>query len=298
MSKTKIEWTEQTWNPIVGCSKVSAGCQNCYAERMAFRLAHMGQHQYNMTTYIGGGGWNGNTELVESALQIPLKRKKPTMYFVCSMGDLFHESVSFEWLAKVFAVMALCPQHTFQVLTKRPERMAEYLSEDRWNRWYIKAGGLATLDYIGFHWPVAKKILPNVWLGTTLEHPDYKHRLDDLRKCPATLRFISGEPLLADPGELDLAGIGWVICGGESGPGARPMHPDWARALRDQCKAAGVPFFFKQWGEWGPESNGGIVTNAIFKHGPRHDLLWRFGKKKAGCLLDGAEHKEMPGSTR
>lgn len=324
MSESAIEWTEQTWNPIVGCKKVSPGCKNCYAERMAVRQAgiekaslktpHHRQARYGPVIYKGK--WNGGVCFAgDKTLRIPLRRKTATTFFVCSMGDLFHESVPFERIDKVFAVMALCPQHTFQVLTKRPERMAEYCCHQR-PQIYFAARKMMINEsqkqlFDGFP-------LPNVWLGTTLEHPDYKNRLDDLRKCPASIRFISCEPLLADPGELNLAGIGWVICGGESGPGARPMHPDWARSVRDQCKAAGAPFFFKQWGAWLP---GEVAENATYnscgdgktiafpanavchKNTMSFDSddkfsgkvrAWRVGKKKAGSLLDGVEHKEMP----
>lgn len=330
---SKIEWTDKTWNPIVGCSYESAGCKNCYAERMAFRLSQMGNETYQSVCTFENGWrkWNGKTHFVESVLEKPLHWKTPRNIFICSMSDLFHPSVPFEWIYKIFAVMALCPQHTFQVLTKRPDRMAECLYDyiqcvDYMQR-AAKEMKLPHNDFV--YMPQKTGVynftipLPNVWLGTTVEHPDYKYRIDELRKIPAALRFLSFEPLLADPGEVDLGGIGWVICGGESGPGARPMHPDWARGLRDQCKAADVDFFFKQWGAYAPLSKWRVMvpegnyafTPAGQKITPKDDdpkhHVWpatendgyknddefssyRVGKKKAGCLLDGALYKEFP----
>lgn len=246
-----IEWTGSTWNPLTGCTPVSAGCKNCYAAKMTKRLAAMGQAKYQ-GLLNSAGQFNGKINFDDDALSIPLKRRKPTTWFVNSMSDLFHEAVSFEFVDQVFSVMALCPQHTFQVLTKRPERMREYVGGDPIARGYLvgkatdKFGGLPTTKgFFGaesrWQWPFA-----NVWLGTSVENQSVLHRIDELRGCPAVVRFLSLEPLLEDLGAINLEGIDWVICGGESGSGARPMHPDWARELRDQCVAAGVPFFMKQ----------------------------------------------------
>ncbi len=234
MSATSIEWTERTWNPVRGCSRISPGCVNCYAERMAARnLPGMKSPTTGEPfAILNGNGphWTGKVELVPSMLDIPLKRRKPTTWFVNSMSDLFHEGLLESDIAQVFTVMSRCARHTFQVLTKRSDRMYSVLKEF--------SSGPAW-------WPFG-----NVWLGVSVESRDYLSRIDDLRRTPAAVRFLSLEPLLEDLGQLDLTGIHWVIVGGESGPGARPMHPDWARGIRDQCVAAGVPFFFKQWGEW------------------------------------------------
>ncbi len=259
MGKTKIQWTESTWNPVVGCSHVSSGCQHCYAERMAYRLACMGQEKYQRVIHTPEadfrdvGTWVGYAYCDEKALEIPLHWKKPRQIFVCSMGDLFHESVPFEFIDKVMAVIALCPQHTFQVLTKRPERMAEYINWQsaepdiigRYNRGQkIDSSGCRGQHICGFtnrKWP-----LKNLWLGATVEHPDYKNRIDILRQIPAVVRFLSIEPCLADMGKLNLGGISWVIVGGESGAGARHCPIDNIANIVRQCKKAGVPVFVKQ----------------------------------------------------
>lgn len=343
MSKHKIGWlnrpgtTGETWNPVIGCSKASAGCHNCYAERMARRQAYMrpGCEYEQVLAYYEGrgfGGWSGVTSFVVSALEKPLHWRKPRTVFVCSMGDLFHETVPFEWIDQVFAVMALCPQHTFIVLTKRPELMAEYLNEwfPQWdsamddfpNEADIDVGGYLKVgaDYWGEYstqvkvWP-----LPNVWLGTTVENKAALPRLDYLRQCPAAVRLVSNEPSLEDLGDVNLTWIDWVICGGEAGPGARPMHPEWARSLRDQCKAAGVPFYFKQWGEYGlygdwqqavivandgtaykPHElafpDGSRRAEAFRKDHQRAELyhMYRVGKKAAGNELDSKTYDEFP----
>ena len=218
-TQSRIEWTELTWNPTVGCTKVSAGCKNCYAETMARRLKAMGVNGYE----------NGfRLTLMPERLAEPLERRKPTVYFVNSMSDLFHEKVPFEYIRRVFEVMAHAPQHTFQVLTKRAERMAEFCS--------------------GIDVP------PNVWLGVSVENRRHGvPRIDVLRKINAAVRFLSIEPLLQDVGEIDLTGISWVIVGGESGPKARPMQLEWVENVQQQCKDQGVQFFFKQWGGWGAD---------------------------------------------
>ncbi len=236
---SRIEWTDATWNPVTGCTKVSAGCANCYAERMARRLQAMRKIKYR-----DGFEVRWHTDVLDE----PLRWRKPRMIFVCSMGDLFHEEVPRGFVLDVFSAMDDFPQHTFQVLTKRPERMRE-LSAD------------------GLHWP------PNVWAGVSVEGADHTDRIDMLRQVPAALRFVSFEPLLHDVGPLDLGNVGWVIVGGETGPHARPMMGNWVRSIRDQCVAAGVPFFFKQWGD--------------YDFGPECALL-------RGRILDGREWNEMP----
>lgn len=329
MSKSKIEWTDEVWNPIAGCTKVSAGCKNCYAEKMAKRCVAMGQAKY-VGTVDATGHWTGQINFDEAALVAPLRWKRPRMVFVNSMSDLFHESVPDVFVDRVFAVMALCPQHTFQVLTKRPERMAAYMSELAVGPRVLEriewTGAAMVEDGDLFHvdlWP-----LPNVWLGTSVENQaEADKRIPWLLQCPAAVRFLSCEPLL---GPVDIAvpwageetlptvQVDWVICGGESKAGARPMHPDWARGLRDQCQAAGVPFFFKQWGEWVPLHGSGIsmatlvhpigdvtrydvkfrdgqVCRGERRQGDDPEALWyRVGKKAAGRLLDGREWNEMP----
>ena len=215
-TQSKIEWTEQTWNPTVGCTKISPGCKNCYAEMMARRLKAMGVPGYE----------NGfRLTLLPERLSEPLERRKPTVYFVNSMSDLFHEKVPFEYIRRVFDVMARAPQHTFQVLTKRAERMAEFCH------------GVA--------------VPSNVWLGVSVENRKYGlPRISVLRDIDASIRFLSIEPLLEDLGSFDLTGIQWVIVGGESGRKARPMRPEWVEPIKRQCVAADVAFFFKQWGTW------------------------------------------------
>ncbi len=218
---SQIEWTEATWNPVTGCTKISAGCQNCYAERMAKRLKAMGQPNYR----------NGFRVTVHPhALGMPLGWKKPKMVFVNSMSDLFHEDVPFEFIQQTFDVMRKAHRHTFQVLTKRSVRLLE-LSEQ-------------------IDWPA------NVWMGVSVESERFLRRIDHLRGTGARTRFLSLEPLLGPLGKLDLAGIHWAIVGGESGPGARPMEPEWVTEIRDQCGARRVPFFFKQWGGFNKKKNG------------------------------------------
>lgn len=216
---SKIEWTEQTWNPTVGCTKISPGCKHCYAESMAKRLNAMGTPGYE----------NGfSLTLLPDRLADPIKRKKPTVYFVNSMSDLFHERIPNDYIDKVFEVIAQTPQHTYQILTKRAARMARYFR--------------------------TRSVPTNAWLGVSVEDRKYGvPRIDHLRKVPAAIRFLSVEPLLSDVGELDLTDVHWVIVGGESGPKARPMKTDWAESVRAQCNEQGVAFFFKQWGGWGAD---------------------------------------------
>lgn len=231
--KSAIEWTEATWNPLTGCDKISPGCANCYAERMSERLRLMGQPNYK----------NGfELTLHPHALALPLKWKKPQRIFVNSMSDLFHKDVPIEFIQQVFATMRQASWHRFQILTKRSDRLAEL------------APALA--------WPA------NVWMGVSVENADHVYRIDHLRGVGAAVRFLSIEPILGPIHELDLERIGWVIVGGESGPGARPMLEEWVIEIRDQCRRAGVPFFFKQW--------GGV------------------NKKKTGRELQGRTWDEMP----
>lgn len=219
MKKTKIEWTEETWNPTIGCTKVSAGCKFCYAETMANRLQAMGTSGYE----------NGfKFSLMPERLEQPFKKKKPTKYFVNSMSDLFHEEIPKEFLDKIFDVIEKTPQHIYQILTKRDKRMLEYFQN--------------------------KSVPKNVWLGVTSENrKDGLPRIDILRKINASVKFLSIEPLLEDLGKINLKGINWVIVGGESGYKARPMKEEWAINIKDQCEKANVPFFFKQWGTWGAD---------------------------------------------
>lgn len=242
--KSRIEWTEATWNPVAGCSVISPGCKNCYAMRMADRLAAMGQSKYVGLTRRSGGRakWNSNINIDERSLMIPYNWRHGRMIFVNSMADLFHEGVPVDFIKRVFSVMHDCPQHVFQVLTKRSARLRDLSPE---------------LDWV-----------PNIWMGVSVEDVDFVYRIDHLRSSGAAVKFISFEPLLSDLGEIDLAGMNWAIAGGESGPGARPMHPDWVRSIRDQCIRSGVAFYFKQW--------GGV------------------SKKRAGRHLDGRTWDEYP----
>jgi protein gp37 len=247
---SKIEWTDKTWNPIIGCSKVSPACDNCYAEKMAARLALMPNAPSEYANVVNNNGtWSGGTAFVESALEKPLHWRKPCRVFVGSMTDLFHPSTPREWIDKVFAIMALTPHITYQVLTKRPERMAEYCSNPN-NR------SLHEMERIsgerlccGGFWP-----LNNVWLGVTVENQEQADkRIPILLDTPAAVRFVSVEPMLEginlNNGDM-INGLDWVICGGETGPNARPMWEHWARALLEECEASGTPFFFKKWGSY------------------------------------------------
>jgi protein gp37 len=212
-TNSHIEWTEMTWNPVTGCTKVSQGCKFCYAERMAKRLNAMGQERYR----------NGfEVTLQEDLVDLPLQWKQPRIIFVNSMSDLFHQDVPLSFIKRVFATMQRCPHHTFQVLTKRSERMREVASQLPWS--------------------------PNIWMGVSVESQDVVDRVRDLEHVPAAVRFLSVEPLIGPIEELPLQAIHWVIVGGESGPGARSMKPEWVESIYHQCRSADVPFFFKQWG--------------------------------------------------
>ncbi|MEX0745693.1 MAG: phage Gp37/Gp68 family protein [Phycisphaeraceae bacterium] len=335
---SKIEWTDATWNPIVGCSIVSPGCTHCYAMRDAWRKHHNPAipHYRDLTKSVNGNAvWTGKLALApDHILTAPLHWKKPRRIFVNSMGDLFHEDAPDEWIDKVFAVMALCPQHQFQVLTKRAERMRAHMTAEHpapnVKAWQARV--CAAIDDLvpertnasrAARDRVLKGPLDNVWKGVSAERQqEADARIPHLLQTPAAIRFVSAEPLLgaidltsiADNSEEDeftrinalngdegicLKRIGgprldWIIVGGESGPNARPMRPVWARSLRDQCDAADVPFFFKQWGAWAPCD--------VFDppHGDSHHVVmdgqWfaRVGKDAAGRLLDGREWNGWP----
>ena len=377
---TNIEWCDETWNPVVGCGIVSPGCTNCYAMKQAARIEvmHHGQHMragggapFSPSHYAGltqdgkaGPVWTGKVAMVDDhALTKPLRWKRGREIFVNSMGDLFHESVPDAWIDRVFAVMALAPQHTFVVLTKRAKRMREFCSDPRTPERIAReileehpvdrpgqsvldvlAGRARKIDVELCNWP-----LPHVYLGVSAERQqEADERIPDLLATPAAGRFVSAEPLL---GPIDFSripapvppedrprpihalfyhevvdsvggcaasvpGLDGVIGGGESGPGARPMHPDWPRSIREQCAAAGVPFFFKQWGEFSPGYDRDvddpdwrqcrqIVDNTEHSqwlnlaggqgfHGERVVSVARVGKKAAGRLLDGREHNDLP----
>lgn len=280
--KSKIEWTHATWNPLTGCTKVSPGCVNCYAEKMAKRLAAMGQVAYQHVI-DEHGRWNNKIHLIESALNKPLQWKKPRMIFVNSMSDLFHKDVDVLFIGRVLNVMASAHWHTFQVLTKRPERMAEVVN----TYCDVMRGG---------------KPLPNVWFMTSVENQKVAdERILHLLKVNAVVRGLSCEPLL---GMVKLSkylhkndGVNWVIVGGESGPQARPMHFDWVDSLLTECLKNEVAFFFKQWGEWSPGQ--GVFSSAPSSRfevhlWDKHNISLRVGKKLAGCSLHGREWKSFP----
>ena len=232
-TKSSIEWTESTWNPLTGCTKISPGCKNCYAERLSKRLKAMGQPNYR----------NGfDLTLHEHALQLPLNWKSPQMIFVNSMSDLFHENVPLAYILRVFEIMEKADWHKFQVLTKRSSRLLELNSKISWPK--------------------------NVWMGVSVENDEYKYRIEHLQNTDAKIKFLSLEPLIGPIHDITLDYIDWVIVGGESGPGSRPIEIDWVRELRDSCLNSKTPFFFKQWGG----------TN----------------KKKSGRILDGRTWDEMP----
>lgn len=363
---TQISWTEATWNPIVGCSVLSPGCKHCYAMRMARRLELMGQARYAGLTQMTAAGpvWTGETRPVFETLFAPVLRAKPTIYFVNSMSDLFHETVPQEIIDRIFAVMAISARHVFQLLTKRSARMRAYLRDPETpGRIYQEVCSIVTEEGHDFGviliahpgqeafappgprvrlgvWP-----LPNVWLGISAE--DQKRadeRIPDLLQSPAALRWVSAEPLLGridfrmiaadDTGEIDaLTGtvfcqgrnepakiprLDWIVVGGESGPEARPMHPDWARQIRDACRATDVIFHFKQWGAWipkidrerddpdwradyshkfndrRPEIRWLNLDGGRGFHGERFHIMRRVGAKKAGYELDGQTHRDLP----
>lgn len=301
--RTGIEWTDATWNPVTGCTKVSPGCDRCYAETLAERFRGVPGHYYEQ---------GFDVVLRPDKLEVPLRWRRPRRVFVNSMSDLFHRDVPDEYIARVFAVMARAPQHTFQVLTKRHGRMRSLLSSAAFHN--------LVNDLPGEPWrPLVTFPLPNVWLGVSVEDQQRADlRIPALLDTPATVRFLSCEPLL---GPLDLRlylhtsrgvetrgwGIDWVIVGGESGRGARPMYPTWVRLLRAHCADAGVPFTFKQWGEWAPsqarvDQQGFVWPDGTFEVPPVGHIptrpgwinVERVGKKRAGRELDGRTHDDAP----
>jgi len=283
--KSSIGWTDATWNPVLGCSKISPGCKKCYAIPQVHRLAGNPNPKVKAAnaglTVINGNGpnWTGKVRLVEERLDIPLRNRRPTTYFVNSLSDWLHESLDFPTINKLWLTMRACQQHRFQLLTKRAERLPEFV------RWTYRGSD---------HQAHAERAASNVWLGVSVESREYLSRIDHLRQTPAAVRFLSLEPLLEDLGTVDLTGIHWVIVGGESGPEARPMHPDWVRSIREQCIAAGVPFFFKQNGEYVSVSEvEGRGAHYTFPDGV---TVRKVGKKKAGRTLDGRTWDEMPNS--
>jgi protein gp37 len=239
-----IEWTEATWNPVAGCSVTSPGCTNCYAMRLANRLEAIGQIKYRGTTRKSGGRskWTGQINLDKNALDLPKRWKSKKIIFVNSMSDLFHENIPLDFIKDVFRTIEQTPWHTYQILTKRAERLEDLAPHLPWPR--------------------------NVWMGVSVEDALYQWRIDHLRRTPAAIKFLSLEPLLGSLNALNLDGIDWVIAGGESGPGARPVETDWIRTIRDQCMLSGVAFHFKQW--------GGVI------------------KKRTGRILDGRTWDELP----
>jgi len=240
MRTTKIEWTERTWNPVTGCKKVSEGCLHCYAETMTRRLHAMGCAKYS----------NGFRPTEHNKdLQEPLQWKKPSTVFVCSMSDLFNESISFDFIDKVFSVIKATPMHTYQILTKRARRMEEYFSD--------------------------REIPVNAWIGVTVENKRVLTRIDSIRNLAAKVKFLSCEPLLEDLGNMNLEGINWIIVGGESGVSARPMEESWVLNIKKQARQNDIPFFFKQWGTWGPDkvkrnknANGKLLEGRIIQEYP------------------------------
>ncbi|EGL83029.1 Gp37Gp68 family protein [Caldalkalibacillus thermarum TA2.A1] len=231
---SSIEWTEATWNPVTGCTKISEGCRNCYAARMAKRLKAMGNKRYS----------NGfKVTLHHDLIDMPLNWKKPKRIFVNSMSDLFHQDVPTSFIKDVFNTMNMGNWHQFQILTKRPERVLEIANELNWT--------------------------PNIWLGVSVEDERVLHRIDVLKQIPAFIRFLSCEPLIGPLHNLRLEGIHWVIVGGESGPGARPMNPEWVRSIRDQCREQNVAFFFKQWGGVQKHRTGRILDNRTWDEYPQ-----------------------------
>lgn len=321
---TGIEWCDSTWNPIRGCSRVSEGCRNCYAESVAARFSGPGRPYHGLATFktIGEGTpaerveahWTGEVRFIEKHLRDPLSWKKPARIFVNSMSDLFHPGVREEWLASIFDVMARAPQHTYIILTKRPENMRDALAA-------ATDPAVSSAFERTYSQPFPP---PNWWFGVSVE--DQKtadHRVPILLQSRASVRFISYEPAIgpvdfgkAAGGEVEFSALDWLIVGGESGSQARPMHPDWARSARDLCLATGVSFFFKQWGEWSPTGpvksrqcaigNGGTVIEPLIaenfaksvRENPGLDthfsLMYHIGKHNAGSHLDGVESKEFP----
>lgn len=310
--KTEIEWTDSTWNPIRGCSRVSEGCRNCYAEQIAARFSGPGRPFEGLAIFKDGDArWTGKVALVREHLQDPLAWRAPKKIFVNSMSDLFHEQVPDEWIWKIFGVMALAQRHTFQILTKRPMRMHEMLHGTKADFAHLciselfeDVGASPTCD-MAHVWP-----LPNVWLGVSVEDQETADkRIPLLSLTPAAVRWVSYEPALGPVnfrmiesqydylkewrtprGATIPRGLDWIVMGGESGKDARPMNPRWARSVRDACLMTKVPFFFKQWGEWSP-AHFHYKKEAIEVDG---FILSKVGKQLAGALLDGKEYRQFP----
>ena len=305
MAETTIEWTDKVWNPVRGCTRVSEGCTNCYAERTASRFSGPGMPYEGLIRSTSKGPlWTGKIRLVPEKLKEPLTWRTPCRVFVNSMSDLFHEGVPDSFIAEVFATMAACPRHTFQVLTKRPERMRHLLAGPKQHA----------------QWPREmwhRSVLPNVWLGVSVENQEAAdERIPLLLETPAAVRWISAEPLLGpvnlgraqiagrcgyycdeSVGHVDHGKVNWCVVGGESGPGSRPMHPDWARSLRDECQQMGIAYFFKQWGAWADvmASDAPLAPSVPMTHPGLDDtIMVRVGKKAAGRLLDGRTWDEYP----
>ena len=274
--KSSIEWTEATWNPTTGCDRTSPGCDNCYALTLARRLKAMGNPKYQMDGDSRSSGPGFALTLHPDQLDLPRRWVSPRIIFVNSMSDLFHPSVPIAFIREVFKVMEDTPHHTYQVLTKRSARLKKICVELNWPK--------------------------NLWMGVSIESNRYVFRADHLRQVPAAVRFISAEPLLGSLTDLSLSGIDWLIAGGESGNGARPMHPIWARELRDRCNEEGTAFFFKQWGSWAPmagkrsvlfSDDGQVVSGTSDTH-PDAVQLSRVKRSVAGRRLDGRTWDEMP----
>jgi protein gp37 len=246
MAETSIEWTDATWNPVAGCTVLTAGCTNCYAMRMAARLDAMGVAKYKGLTRRSGGRsvWTGKVRVDEKLLDTPKAWSKPRKVFVNSMSDLFHEDVPLEFIQRVWKVMKDTPRHTYQILTKRPERMADVLSKKPF------------------------EVLANVWLGTSVEDGRVLHRLDEIRRVPAAIRFVSLEPLIGSVAVGDFTDIQWAIVGGESGPRAREMKSEWVEEIQDMCIRSGTAFFFKQWGGVRPKSGGRMLNGKEWNQYP------------------------------
>jgi protein gp37 len=258
MAESQIEWTDATWNPVAGCSIMSAGCTNCYAMEMAKRLQAMDVQKYQGLTRRSGKRtiWNGVVREDHTALDIPLRWKKPKKIFVNSMSDLFHEGVSDAFILEIWKVMRATPHHHYQILTKRPERMGDLVHSN------------------------ITDVLPNVWLGTSIENAEVAARADALRTVPAAIRFISFEPLIGSVGVINLCGIHWAIVGGESGKAARPIRENWIDEIYDQCSRHDTAFFFKQWGTWGKDNkrrskkaNGRVYRGQVWDDMPKAAMM-------------------------
>lgn len=326
---SKIEWTDATWNPIVGCSRVSPGCDHCYAIGVVHR--QMAPQHVGLTVHPEGErvDWTGEVRVVEHLMDQPLRWQRPRRVFVNSLSDLFHPEVERDTVARIFATMMCAERHTFQVLTKRPQRMAELLSDPTFRH---EVRDEAIVHYRGQRaslrpswWSAAETPwpLPNVWLGVSIESNRYAWRANHLRETQAAVRWVSAEPLLGPLDQLDLTGIDWLVAGGESGPGARPMHPEWVRSLRDRCTVCravtagtsmggspvhaserGPAFHFKQWGDWSPAEDDSVpygefhvddgewISDCLCADGD--EAMYRVGKKAAGRTLDGRTWDEYP----